>query len=150
MHRLAALFGCSAVLLFSACAATPSRTVPARSAVAVDPARPAPAYGDSCAPVIEHARLVPTEPLLTPPVVRTMIPVFDAPERLQAHTYKVYFDVDSAGTVIDARIDPILDSAFAQRAVRSYRRATFHPAILHGCGVPGRAVVTVEYRASPQ
>ena len=136
------------VALGGACApsAKTSRAPATSPATAADVVRPAPGYGDSCISVITHARRVPTEPLLSPPVVSRMdfAPFFNPPARLRGQRFTLHVEVDSAGGVTAARMEPAADSAFTQRVLQALRGARFHPALLHGCGVPGRATITMD------
>lgn len=107
--------------------------------------RPAPAYGDSCAAAIAHARHTPREPLIEPPAPKKVIrPPFDPPDRLRGQIVTFVFDVDSAGHVTAARMEPAEDR-FLRRLLADYAAQPFHPALLRGCGVPATARIMIEY-----
>ena len=138
----------AAIALGSACApsSTPHAAPAPARATAAAPERPAPAYGAACAPVIEHARRVPTEPLLTPPAVRALnFQAFTPPARLRLARYTLHVEVDSAGGVTAAHMEPAVDSAFTRQVLRAIKRTPFYPGLLHGCGVPARATVEMSF-----
>lgn len=114
--------------------------------------RPVAAYGDSCGPVIAHARRVPGEPLILPPVpaatVGLLPPRIPAKVRRHATVFTLALTVDSVGGVTDVQVAPEVSPEFTAQLVAQYRRVRMAPALLHGCGVPSRTTLTVEYTKS--